>query len=68
MQADSDSVDGAGKKYILHSDCEGEMKKWIGAITEEMKPILGADIGLSSSYSNTPKPKIDQKAFDEVQT
>jgi len=44
------------------------MEKWLAAIREEMKPLLGDLTDFSSSFnkSNTPKPKIDQKAFDEV--
>lgn len=62
LQEETDS-----KSYVLCSDTEEEMKAWIAAITEEIKPMMGVG---ASIYGKKPgkgdEVKIDKKAFDEV--
>lgn len=61
-----DSVDsGHLKNYILSSDSEEEMKSWVSAITEEIKPMLGVAPPIHGGKKGQ-EVKVDQKALDEV--
>ena len=47
------------------------MLEWINAITDEIKPAMGAGRGMANGHpAMTPrrgkKEEVDQKAFDEV--
>ena len=56
---------GPLKNYILSSDSEEEMKVWMSAITEEIKPMLGVAPPMYGAKKGQ-EVKVDQKALDEV--
>ena len=63
---DGESTDsGPLKNYTLCTDSESDMKAWISAITEEIKPMIGetyqSRAGIKANAAN-----VDQKAFDVV--
>ena len=68
---DQDNTDPPVKNYVLYSDTEEDMREWINAISEEIKPVLGGK-GLANGHPPTrlgrrkDEAKVDQKAFDEV--
>lgn len=64
-----DNTDSAGalKNYVLCTESEEEMQAWIAAITEEIKPMIGANIySKGGSGAGKNAIKVDQKALDEV--
>lgn len=63
-----DSTDsGPLKNYVLCSDSEEEMRAWVSAITEEIKPMMGVGATVyGRKQGKGEEVKVDQKAFDEV--
>lgn len=53
---------------MLCTDSEEDMKAWVFAITEEIKPMIGSNIYSKGGVASGKKDavKVDEKAFDEV--